>query len=92
MEYNNILFFIAGEVIARTSGMSWEAFIAKIIFEPAGMESSVASISRIGNLPLAKPHATSALVQHFFTILIRLFVISKAALIALQLLEIAKRH
>jgi CubicO group peptidase (beta-lactamase class C family) len=60
MEYNNILFFIAGEVIARTSGMSWEAFIAKRIFEPAGMESSVASISRIGNLPLAKPHANMA--------------------------------
>ena len=47
-------------MIARTSGMSWEAFIAKRIFEPAGMESSVASISRIGNLPLAKPHANMA--------------------------------
>lgn len=59
MEYNNILFFIAGEVIARTSGMSWEDFIAKRIFEPAGMESSVTSISRIGNLPLAKAHANT---------------------------------
>ena len=29
MQYNNILFFIAGEVIARVSGMSWEDFIAK---------------------------------------------------------------
>lgn len=59
MEYNNILFFIAGEVIARTSGMTWEDFVATRIFEPAGMESSVTSISRIGNLPLAKPHSNS---------------------------------
>jgi CubicO group peptidase (beta-lactamase class C family) len=57
MEYNNILFFIAGEVIARVSGMSWEDFIAKRIMEPIGMESSVTSISRIGELPLANAHA-----------------------------------
>ncbi|PCJ63872.1 MAG: serine hydrolase [Bacteroidetes bacterium] len=57
LRYNNILFFIAGEVIARVSGMSWEDFIAKRIFEPVGMESSVTSISRIGKLPLASPHA-----------------------------------
>jgi CubicO group peptidase (beta-lactamase class C family) len=56
MQYNNILFFIAGEVISRVSGMSWEDFIAKKIMEPVGMESSVSSISRIGSLELAKPH------------------------------------
>lgn len=57
MEYNNILFFIAGEVIARTSGMSWEDFVTKRIMEPIGMESSVTSIARIGTLPLANAHA-----------------------------------
>jgi CubicO group peptidase (beta-lactamase class C family) len=59
MQYNNILFFIAGEVITRASGMSWEDFVAKKIMEPIGMESSVTSISRIGNLELAKPHTSA---------------------------------
>jgi len=56
MQYNNILFFIAGEIITRVSGMSWEDFIEKKIMKPIGMESSVTSISRIGSLELAKPH------------------------------------
>ena len=57
LRYNNLLFFIGGEVIARVSGMSWEDFIAEKIFEPSSMESSATSISRIGKLPLASPHA-----------------------------------
>jgi len=60
MQYNNILFFIAGEVIARVSGMPWEDFIAKEIMEPIGMESSVTSINRIGSLELAKPHTSAS--------------------------------
>ncbi len=60
LQYNNILFFIAGEVIARVSGMSWEDFITNRIFSPLGMDKSVASISRIeSEKNLAKPHTSA---------------------------------
>lgn len=39
-DYDNLLYMVAGEVIAKVSGMSWEAFISKRIFEPLGMTAS----------------------------------------------------
>jgi CubicO group peptidase (beta-lactamase class C family) len=58
MEYNNILFFIAGEVIKRVSGKSWEDFVKERIFTPLNMDKSVTSISQISDRKnLASPHA-----------------------------------
>jgi len=41
--YDNNLYIVAGEVVARVSGMSWEDFIEKRIMAPLGMTQSAAS-------------------------------------------------
>ena len=46
-DYDNNLYIIAGEVIARASGMSWEDFIEKRIMQPLSMTKSAASIYRL---------------------------------------------
>lgn len=45
--YNNNMFNIAGEVIKRVSGLSWEEFIEQRIMKPVGMTSSKASYNRV---------------------------------------------
>ncbi|MDZ4756532.1 MAG: serine hydrolase [Bacteroidota bacterium] len=56
-DYNNNLYIIAGEVVARVSNMSWENFIEQRIMKPLGMTSSAASLSRLKNKNnLAAPH------------------------------------
>jgi CubicO group peptidase (beta-lactamase class C family) len=39
-DYDNILYLVAGEVIARVSGISWESFVRERILEPLGMDQS----------------------------------------------------
>ena len=46
-DYDNNLYIVAGEVVARISGMSWEDFIEKRIMQPLLMTKSAASISRL---------------------------------------------
>lgn len=46
-DYDNLLYVVAGEVIARLSGMSWEDYIEKRIMQPLGMQESAASVPRI---------------------------------------------
>lgn len=46
MDYNNIMFIVAGEIIHRISGMSWAEFIEKRIMKPVGMNVSFGSYSR----------------------------------------------
>ncbi|MBR9913651.1 MAG: serine hydrolase [Algicola sp.] len=46
-EYNNNMFIVAGEVLERVSGLTWEAFIETKIMAPVGMTSSKASYNRI---------------------------------------------
>lgn len=46
LDYNNILFIIAGEVITRVSGLSWADFIETRILKPVGMSSSFGSYLR----------------------------------------------
>ncbi len=48
-DYDNNLYIIAGEVIARVSGMSWEQFIEQRILTPLGMNNSAASYARLKN-------------------------------------------
>ncbi len=57
--YNNLLYMIAGEVVERISGISWEEFIKTRIFIPLNMDNSFSSISEITDVNnLASPHAT----------------------------------
>lgn len=44
-QYNNLMFMTAGVLVERLSGMSWEEFIAKRIFEPLAMKTSNTSVN-----------------------------------------------
>jgi CubicO group peptidase (beta-lactamase class C family) len=56
--YSNIMYIVAGELIARVSGMSWEDFISKHIFAPLQMDLSAPSRHLIGdNRNVIQPHA-----------------------------------
>lgn len=46
-DYDNTLYIVAGEVIARVSGMSWEEFIEARLLKPLGMDKSAATYSRL---------------------------------------------
>jgi CubicO group peptidase (beta-lactamase class C family) len=48
-DYDNQLYIVAGEVIARVSGMTWEDFIETRIMKPLGMAGSFAAYQRIKN-------------------------------------------
>lgn len=59
-DYDNLLYIVAGEVIARASGMSYEAFVQKRIIEPLQMNNTF-----VGNLMkdksnLATPHSSES--------------------------------
>lgn len=56
-DYDNNLYIVAGEVVAKVAGMPWEEFIEKRIMQPLGFRESAASIKRIrdrGNM--IRPH------------------------------------
>lgn len=56
-DYDNLLYVVAGEVIARVSGMTWEQFIQQRIFTPLQMDNSYACLKMIPNTSnLAFPH------------------------------------
>jgi CubicO group peptidase (beta-lactamase class C family) len=46
-DYDNLLYIVAGEVVARVSGMNWEDFVESRIMKPLGMDGSAASFKRI---------------------------------------------
>ncbi len=46
-DYDNMLYIVAGEVVARVSGQSWEEFVESRIMQPLGMNGSAASFKRI---------------------------------------------
>lgn len=45
--YDNLLYVVAGEVVERVSGQSWEDFIATRIFEPVGMHDCAVDTAHI---------------------------------------------
>lgn len=60
-DYDNQLYLVAGEVIARTSGMSWEDFVQKRIMLPLEMKASYSSLAGMkekGNLSSAHSSST----------------------------------
>lgn len=57
-DYDNLLYIVAGEIVARASGMPWEDFIEQRIMKPLGMNESAASYSRLYNKEnVIDPHA-----------------------------------
>jgi hypothetical protein len=57
-DYDNNLYIVAGEVVARVSGNSWEDFVEKHIMQPLGMTKTAASLSRLKDKSnVIDPHA-----------------------------------
>jgi CubicO group peptidase (beta-lactamase class C family) len=50
-DYDNQLYIVAGEVIARVSGMSWENFIETRIMKPLQMTGSFATLTAASKTP-----------------------------------------
>ena len=48
-DYDNQMYIVAGEIVARVSGMSWENFIETKIMQPLQMNNSAASYPRLKN-------------------------------------------
>ena len=58
MGYQNIMFSTGGQIVAAASGMSYDEFVRKRIFEPLGMTTSVTSVTALPGKPdVATPHA-----------------------------------
>ena len=56
-DYDNLLYLVAGELIARESGMTWEEFIKTRIFEPLGMDNTYPALNYMTDKSnLASPH------------------------------------
>ncbi len=57
-DYDNNLYIVAGEIVAKVSGLSWEEFVEQRFMKPLGMNNSAASIARIKDKSNSiKPHA-----------------------------------
>ena len=59
-DYDNLLYMVAGEVIARASGMSYELFVQKRIIEPLEMNNSFVGSLQKENINLAAPHSSES--------------------------------
>lgn len=44
-QYNNLMYMVAGTLVGRLNGGSWEEFVAERIFKPLGMEHSNFSVT-----------------------------------------------
>jgi CubicO group peptidase (beta-lactamase class C family) len=57
-DYDNLLYIVAGEVVKRVSGMTWENFIETKIMQPLGMTGSAATFRNIKDKTnIIDPHA-----------------------------------
>ncbi len=58
-DYDNLLYLVAGEVIKRVSGMTWEEFVKTRILVPLQMDNTYSSLSQMKDRRnLAIPHST----------------------------------
>jgi CubicO group peptidase (beta-lactamase class C family) len=56
-DYDNLLYIVAGEVVAKVSGQSFEEFQEQRLFKPIGMEECSSTLSRAGRrADKATPH------------------------------------
>ena len=56
--YQNVMYIVAGEVVAAASGMPWAEFVRRRIFEPLGMRNTYALASLV-------PNGSNVAVPHF---------------------------
>jgi CubicO group peptidase (beta-lactamase class C family) len=49
-DYDNLLYIVAGEVVSRVAGMSWEDFVQERILTPLGMARSAPCYSRLQDM------------------------------------------
>ncbi len=57
-DYDNLLYIVAGEVLHRVSGMSWEDFVETRIMKPLGMTQSATNFKRLKDTSdVIDPHA-----------------------------------
>lgn len=54
--YQNMMYLAAGEAAAKAAGTTWDDLVAKRIFEPLGMTSSITSAPDVKELNIASPH------------------------------------
>jgi len=59
-DYDNLLYMVAGEVIARASGMSYELFVQKRIIEPLQMNNTFVGSLQKDKSNLAAPHSSQS--------------------------------
>lgn len=60
-DYDNILYVVAGEVIARVSGISWEEFVKTRIINPLNMNNTYCSYGKISDFSnVATPHSSTS--------------------------------
>ena len=59
-DYDNLLYIVAGEVIARVSGMSYESFVQKRIIEPLQMNNTIVGSLLKDKSNLASPHSSES--------------------------------
>jgi len=58
-DYDNLLYLVAGEVIARVSGESWEEFVQTNILDKLGMKNSYTRMSKaVKSKNVARPHSS----------------------------------
>jgi CubicO group peptidase (beta-lactamase class C family) len=58
-DYDNLLYVVAGEVIKRVSGKTWDQFIEEEIMRKLGMKNSVGLLKNITqNTNVAAPHSS----------------------------------
>ncbi len=56
--YQNVVYAIAGEIVARVSGTPWDRFVRSRIFTPLGMNETEPLVADIAGKPnVATPHA-----------------------------------
>jgi CubicO group peptidase (beta-lactamase class C family) len=56
-DYDNVLYVVAGELIAAVSGQDWEDFVANRILSPLGMSSCAPTYERVADKSdMASPH------------------------------------
>ena len=46
-DYDNLLYIVAGEVVARVTGNTWDEFVEQRIFKPLGMNKTAGSFDRL---------------------------------------------
>ncbi len=54
--YQNLLYLVAGQVVARVTGKNWDDFVKERLFRPLGMRSSSTTTRNITDNAAATPH------------------------------------